>query len=467
MRATRRTVSLLLFVFAVFAAISPAAASLPKLSEPLPRHSPHQVDVDRLEAVLLDYEEPLAAPRDELPAPSRFSLWWPPAALPSKLLSHSLADTNELVRLAEIAPSETPSLSETRVGAFTLFNPESQPASNRLSRGDASTFGLGLVGGHVGHAATSLYAFVGHQPHMATDPLGLERFYQSAAEKAEIRRRLEAERAAAERQRQHEEAVLARRRAKYEELQRRCGVTPCIGPAQTYEEWLETQEENAVIAKRNREARMILFATVEAPNTISAVMSGRAPRGTAQGVNPQPQMARGAPLEPAGPYVGSPFAGPPPPATVVGPEIAPASSASTGVQPYTDAPGGLRRVAVQAHAAQSGRGVEQSAVAVVRVKLPNGQVTLYASGSRGYLRPAQRAVLEQFGVPRENILSGAQYYKGYSREENHAERVIMRNLPEGAVIEEWGISWTTPQKPVPCVGCRDQVVASGGAIQPQ
>jgi hypothetical protein len=124
---------------------------------------------------------------------------------------------------------------------------------------------------------------------------------------------------------------------------------------------------------------------------------------------------------------------------------------SVALQRYIEAPMALQRMASEAHlAAGTARAVEKSAVAVVRVRLASGEVTYYASGSGAYLRPAQRAVLEKYGVPRENILSGARYSNGFSQVENHAERVILRNMPEGSAIEDWGISWTTTGKPKPC-----------------
>ncbi len=173
MQATRRKVSLLLLVLAALVAISPAAASLPKLPALLQQDQLHQVDVDRLEAAVLDDAQASDPLPEELAESSRFSLWWPPPEPPGELLTRALVDTSELARVSEIAPSELPSLPETRVRAFALFGPESQPASNRVSRGEASRFGLGLLENGVGHATPSLYAFVGHVPNMATDPRGL------------------------------------------------------------------------------------------------------------------------------------------------------------------------------------------------------------------------------------------------------------------------------------------------------
>ncbi|HEV8239889.1 MAG TPA: hypothetical protein VGS57_11025 [Thermoanaerobaculia bacterium] len=170
MQATRRKVSLLLFVLAAFAAISPAAASLSKLPDLVPQHQLHQVDIDRLEAAALN---DVQLPAPQLDEPSRFSLWWPPPARHDELLTLALVDTSELAQTAEIPSAEPPSLPETRVRAFALFDLDSPPASNRISRGNASSFGLALVGSRVGRDTPSLYAFVGHQPNMGLDPLGL------------------------------------------------------------------------------------------------------------------------------------------------------------------------------------------------------------------------------------------------------------------------------------------------------
>jgi hypothetical protein len=106
---------------------------------------------------------------------------------------------------------------------------------------------------------------------------------------------------------------------------------------------------------------------------------------------------------------------------------------------------------------------QQSAVAIAEVRLPSGGRTFYASANGGKLNPAQREMLSKLGIPEENILWGAKVTKGFSKVENHAERIIERNLPMGAVGERWGISWTTPRKPIPCLNCKPVVLKTGGA----
>jgi RHS repeat-associated protein len=131
--------------------------------------------------------------------------------------------------------------------------------------------------------------------------------------------------------------------------------------------------------------------------------------------------------------------------------------------------GALRQAAVEVHnLAQTGASripVNQSTVAVVEATLPDGTRQVFASGSGGYLRPAQVERLVELGVPRENIFSGAEYYKGFSAEENHAERVILRNLPEGATVNRWGISWGGQQRPIPCDVCEPFVNQAGGIVE--
>jgi uncharacterized Zn-binding protein involved in type VI secretion len=151
-------------------------------------------------------------------------------------------------------------------------------------------------------------------------------------------------------------------------------------------------------------------------------------------------------------------------------------------------PGGLRNVAKEVHRLIRGkppneRAIEGTAVAIVRVKLPNGTTTYYASGSQGKLTPIQAYLLKKAGVPRENLLTGAQvrtprprrehfsseekYKAEYEswKKENHGERVILRNLPEGSKVEEWGISYGSNQSPHPCSTCKPFVDRSGGKVQ--
>jgi hypothetical protein len=149
----------------------------------------------------------------------------------------------------------------------------------------------------------------------------------------------------------------------------------------------------------------------------------------------------------------------------------PMPSGTTGtrsVSPLQEA-GGLRRAAMDAHTAagaRTARAVRQSTVAIADVELQDGSRTYYAagSGSRG-LSPAQRELLQNAGVPEDNILTGARYTRGFLKDENHAERIIKRNLPEGAQVIDWGISWAERQKPVPCVKCEPHVSAAGGTLQ--
>jgi RHS repeat-associated protein len=121
---------------------------------------------------------------------------------------------------------------------------------------------------------------------------------------------------------------------------------------------------------------------------------------------------------------------------------------------YAQGPRGLRNIAMAVHEkAGSSIAVRNSAVAVAKVRLSDGRTTYFASGSGGILRPAQRELLLRFGIPEENLLFGAGVRNGFPQLENHAERIIMRNLPDGAIIEEWGISWAGGQKPIPCANC--------------
>ncbi|MBM4779632.1 MAG: hypothetical protein GQE15_18155 [Archangiaceae bacterium] len=139
--------------------------------------------------------------------------------------------------------------------------------------------------------------------------------------------------------------------------------------------------------------------------------------------------------------------------------------------------GALRDVAVRTHAlAEHPRDLRSTTVALALVRLPNGTRTVFAAGSRNSLRPEQRRFLAAQGVPEANVVTGEDsLFKTYWTEQdefgewwsryaappakhpqaplNHAEQTILRHLPEGAVVEEWGISWTTTQKPLPCEAC--------------
>ena len=114
--------------------------------------------------------------------------------------------------------------------------------------------------------------------------------------------------------------------------------------------------------------------------------------------------------------------------------------------------------------------IRNSAVAVVEAEVPGVGLTYYASGSNAYLSPVQRASLIAAGVPEENLLSGAAFRLELESAEatrlvNHAERVILRNVPEGTVIRSWGISWTADQRPIPCQVCDPYVRDAGGLIE--
>ena len=136
--------------------------------------------------------------------------------------------------------------------------------------------------------------------------------------------------------------------------------------------------------------------------------------------------------------------------------------------------GALRNAAVEVHnlaaTATSRIGVNQSTVSIVEATLLNGTRQLFASGSGARLTPAQVNRLVELGVPRENIFSGAaSRLTGATAEEtrllNHAERVILRNLPEGATVNRWGISWGGQQRAIPCDVCEPFVNQAGGVVE--
>jgi RHS repeat-associated protein len=107
------------------------------------------------------------------------------------------------------------------------------------------------------------------------------------------------------------------------------------------------------------------------------------------------------------------------------------------------------------------RSIRNSTVAIVEAR-SNGETQLYAAGSGGRLSPAQRAALVERGVPEENIFHGKGVVDGYDKIDNHAERIILRNLPEGSEVTRWGISWGGLQRNEPCVNCAPYVEAAGG-----
>ena len=110
------------------------------------------------------------------------------------------------------------------------------------------------------------------------------------------------------------------------------------------------------------------------------------------------------------------------------------------------------------------RAIEKSTVAIFEVELKNGSKTLYAAGSSGRLNPRQRALLEKLGVPKENILSGKKYTlsKDVVKNINHAEQIILRNIPDDAKVTRKGISWGSKQRNAPCSRCKPSVDGAGG-----
>ncbi|MCC9073884.1 DUF6531 domain-containing protein [Flavobacterium sp. F-65] len=125
----------------------------------------------------------------------------------------------------------------------------------------------------------------------------------------------------------------------------------------------------------------------------------------------------------------------------------------------------LSKIAQEAHnvllePGKSPRGFNNSTVSVAKVDV-NGVSTLYASGNGASLSPAQRTKLIELGVPEENIFSGKKFKEfidgdkgALTKLSNHAERVVERNIPKGASIKEWGISWASKQKNEMCSNCK-------------
>jgi hypothetical protein len=186
---------LFLVLLALLLAATPAVASLPQLPDLNPQPSAIERALERLEEVRPQAEVP--EPRVHGPpaaAASPFSLWAEPPTGYGELFPRG--EARAFARLPveasllepsvelEVAPGELASLPETRVRAFSLFAPGSHPAPNRVSDGSATGFGLGLAPERVGRATTNIYAFVGWQPSMWTDPLGLYQrdFHQGMTE---------------------------------------------------------------------------------------------------------------------------------------------------------------------------------------------------------------------------------------------------------------------------------------------
>jgi hypothetical protein len=114
--------------------------------------------------------------------------------------------------------------------------------------------------------------------------------------------------------------------------------------------------------------------------------------------------------------------------------------------------------------------VSRRAVSIAEVLLPDGSITFYASSNNATLSLLQRAMLGLAGIPTENILYGAEYRFNRSQlppgqeplgNENHAEQVILRNLPAGAQVVRWGISWRQDMVGLACETC----AGAGGVNQ--
>jgi hypothetical protein len=113
-------------------------------------------------------------------------------------------------------------------------------------------------------------------------------------------------------------------------------------------------------------------------------------------------------------------------------------------------PGGLRSAALEAHEMLNNEiAQENSAVALAEVELAGGKTEIWGSGSRGKLTPDQRNYLLKLGV---RLFGGG----------NHAEINIINNMPEGASVNRWGISWGQGSNGTswcfPCGDCAPAVV---------
>lgn len=134
--------------------------------------------------------------------------------------------------------------------------------------------------------------------------------------------------------------------------------------------------------------------------------------------------------------------------------------------------GALKMAAAQVHqlartpGSTSNIAVNQSTVAIAEAVLEDGSSQIFASGNNAYLLPRQVERLVELGIPRENILSGSKYSKGFTRLENHAERVIIRELNRRrAKPIRWGIDWAGSGKGVPCDNCEPFVRDAGGQFE--
>ena len=109
------------------------------------------------------------------------------------------------------------------------------------------------------------------------------------------------------------------------------------------------------------------------------------------------------------------------------------------------------------------RAISSRTVAIGEGTFPDGHTELFASGNGASLRPVQRDKLIEMGVPPENIYSGKSFKAEIAGNheatllENHAERVVIRNAPEGVVFSKWGISWGGQQRNASCPNCKPHV----------
>ncbi|WP_257139683.1 RHS repeat domain-containing protein [Burkholderia sp. MSMB1826] len=141
-----------------------------------------------------------------------------------------------------------------------------------------------------------------------------------------------------------------------------------------------------------------------------------------------------------------------------------ASNPLVWIDPWGWACGELSGKAQEVHNLAGGgdaRSIRNSTVSIVEAKV-NGETQLFAAGSGGRLSPAQRQALVRLGVPEENIFHGKSAIDGFDRLENHAERIILRNLPEGVEVTRWGVSWGGLQRNASCASCQPHVEQAGG-----
>jgi hypothetical protein len=123
------------------------------------------------------------------------------------------------------------------------------------------------------------------------------------------------------------------------------------------------------------------------------------------------------------------------------------------VSPKLQASGALRQMAKTIHNMQTHPiGKNQTTVVLAEIQLANGQRQVLAAGSSGKLSAQQKTALLAEGV---QIVGGSK----------HGEINIRDNLPAGAIVLRWGISWAGQQKAVPCSECAPIVNALGGKIE--